>query len=161
MRHKRAGYKLKRNVAARNSLLRGLVTSVIENDFCITTITKAKAARPLVDKMITLAKEDTLHSRRQAAAFLRTPASVKKLFDKLGTRFGQRNGGYTRIVRVPASSRGPYRFGDGAEVAKLELMGTELVKRAAERAKRREERLKAMQEGRHGEEGGEEQQEES
>jgi len=156
MRHKRAGFKLKRNVAARDSLLRGLVTSVIENDFCITTITKAKAARPLVDKMITLAKEDTLHSRRQAAAFLRTPASVKKLFDKLGTRFGQRNGGYTRIVRVPASSRGPFRFGDGAEMAKLELMGTELVKRAAERAKRREERLKAMQEGREHEEGSEE-----
>ena len=100
MRHKRAGFKLKRNVGARDSLLRGLVTSVIENDFIITTIPKAKAARPLVDKMITLAKEDTLHSRRQAAAFLRTPASVKKLFDKLGTKFGQRNGGYTRIVRL-------------------------------------------------------------
>ncbi|HTS51043.1 MAG TPA: 50S ribosomal protein L17 [Bryobacteraceae bacterium] len=155
MRHKRAGYKLKRNVAARNSLLRGLVTSVIENDFCITTVPKAKAARPLVDRMITLAKEDTLHSRRQAAAFLRTPASVKKLFDKLGTKFGQRNGGYSRIVRLG------WRRGDGAEVAKLELMGTELVKRAAERAKRREERLKAIQEGRHDEEGGEEQQEES
>src|ERR1700722_3921376 len=142
MRHGVAGYKLKRNVAARNSLLRGLVTSVIENDFIITTIPKAKAARPLVDKMITLAKEDTLHSRRQAPALLRTPASVKKLFDKLGTKFGQRNGGYTRIVRLG------WRKGDGAEVAKLELMGTELVKRAAERAKRREERLKAVQEGR-------------
>src|ERR1700678_4031313 len=100
MRHGKAGYKLKRNVAARNSLLRGLVTSVIESDFVITTVPKAKAIRPLVDKMITLAKDDTLHSRRQAAAFLRTPASVKKLFDKLGTKFGQRNGGYTRIVRL-------------------------------------------------------------
>jgi large subunit ribosomal protein L17 len=148
MRHGVAGYKLKRNVAARNSLLRGLVTSVIENDFVITTVPKAKAVRPLVDKMITLAKEDTLHSRRQAAAFLRTPASVKKLFDKLGTRFGQRNGGYTRIVRIPASTKWTYRPGDGAELAKLELVGTELVKRAAERAKRREERLKAVQEGR-------------
>ena len=147
MRHKLAGYKLKRNVAARNSLLRGLVTSVIENDFVITTVPKAKAARPLVDKMITLAKTDTLHSRRQAAAFLRTPASVQKLFDKLGTKFGQREGGYTRIVRLT------WRKGDGAELAKLELMGTELVKRAAERAKRREERLKAVQEGRDGEEG--------
>jgi large subunit ribosomal protein L17 len=147
MRHRVAGFKLKRNVAARNSLLRGLVTSVIENDFVITTVPKAKAARPLVDKMITLAKDDTLHSRRQAAAFLRTPASVQKLFDKLGTRFGQRNGGYTRIVRLG------WRKGDGAEVAKIELMGTELVKRAAERAKRREERLKAIQEGREGEEG--------
>jgi large subunit ribosomal protein L17 len=143
MRHLRAGYKLKRNVAARDSLLRGLVTSVIENDFAITTITKAKAARPLVDKMITLAKADSLHSRRQAAAFLRTPESVKKLFDKLGAKFGQRNGGYTRIVRLG------WRKGDGAELAKLELMGIELVKRAAERAKRREERLKAIQSGKH------------
>jgi large subunit ribosomal protein L17 len=148
MRHGVSGYKLKRNVAARNSLLRGLVTSVIESDFVITTVPKAKAVRPLVDKMITLAKADTLHSRRQAAAFLRTPASVQKLFDKLGTRFGQRNGGYTRIVRLG------WRKGDGAELAKLELVGTELVKRAAERAKRREERLKAVQEGRE-HEGGE------
>src|SRR5580704_15514612 len=150
MRHGRAGFKLKRNVAARNSLLRGLVTSVIEEERVITTVPKAKAAKPLVEKMITLAKEDTLHARRQAAAFLRTPDSVKKLFDKLGTRFGQRNGGYTRIVRL-----GP-RKGDGAELAKLELVGTELIKRAAERAKRREERLKAVQEGREGEEGGQE-----
>jgi len=149
MKHGVSGYKLKRNVAARNSLLRGLVTSVIENDFAITTVPKAKAIRPLVDKMITLAKDDTLHSRRQAAAFLRTPASVQKLFDKLGTKFGQRNGGYTRIVRLG------WRKGDGAELAKIELMGTELVKRAAERAKRREERLKAVQEGREHEGDGE------
>jgi large subunit ribosomal protein L17 len=146
MRHGVSGYKLKRNIASRNSLLRGLVTSVIETDFVITTVPKAKAVRPLVDKMITLAKEDTLHSRRQAAAFLRTPASVQKLFDKLGTKFGQRNGGYTRIVRLG------WRKGDGAELAKLELVGTELVKRAAERAKRREDRLKAVQEGREGDE---------
>jgi large subunit ribosomal protein L17 len=151
MKHGVSGFKLKRNVAARNSLLRGLTTSVIESDFVITTVPKAKAVRPLVDKMITLAKEDTLHSRRQAAAFLRTPASVQKLFDKLGTRFGQRNGGYTRIVRLG------WRKGDGAELAKLELVGTELVKRAAERAKRREERLKAVQEGREHE--GDEQEE--
>ena len=151
MRHGISGYKLKRNIASRNALLRGLVTSVIETDFVITTVHKAKAARPLVDKMITLAKDDTLHSRRQAAAFLRTPDSVKKLFDKLGTKFGQRNGGYTRIVRLG------WRKGDGAELAKLELVGTELVKRAAERAKRREERLKAVQEGREHE--GDEQEE--
>ena len=154
MRHRRAGYKLKRNVAARDSLLRGLVTSVIEEERVITTVPKAKAAKPLVEKMITLAKEDTLHARRKAAAFLRTPDSVKKLFDKLGTRFGQRNGGYTRVVRL-----GP-RKGDGAEQAMLELVGSELVKRAAERAKRREERLKAIKEGREGEEGGEEKTEE-
>ena len=141
MRHKKSGFKLKRDVGARNSLLKNLVTSVIEQERIITTIPKAKAAKPLVEKMITLAKRDTLHARRQAAAFLETPAAVKKLFDKLGTRFGQRNGGYTRVVRLG------WRKGDGAEQALLELVGSELVKRAADRAKRREERLKAIQQG--------------
>lgn len=146
MRHRVAGFKLKRPVDARNALLRNLATSVIEQERVVTTVPKAKAVRPLVEKMITLAKQDTLHSRRQAAAVLRTPASIKKLFDTLGTRFGQRNGGYTRITRL-----GP-RKGDGAEQALIELVGSELVKRAADRAKRREERLKAQREGREGEE---------
>ncbi len=144
MRHRVAGYKLKRDAGSRKALLKGLVTSVIEHERIVTTVPKAKAIKPLVDKMITLAKRDTLHARRQAAAFLETPESVKKLFDKLGTRFGQRNGGYTRIVRLG------WRKGDGAEQAMLELVGSELVKRAADRAKRREERLKALREGREG-----------
>ena len=142
MRHKRAGYKLGRPIDARYMLLRNLVTSVIEQERVITTVTKAKAAKPLVDKMITLAKRDTLHARRLAAAFLKTPAAVRKLFDTLGARFGQRQGGYCRIVRL-----GPRR-GDGAEQAMLELVGSQLVKRAAERAKRREERLRRIREGR-------------
>ena len=143
MRHKRSGYKLKRDAGSRNSLLKNLVTSVIEHERIITTVIKAKAAKPLVDKMITLAKRDTLHARRQAAAFLETPASVQKLFDKLGTRFGQRVGGYTRVVKLG------WRKGDGAEQAMLELVGSELVKRAAERAKRREERLNQIRQGQH------------
>jgi large subunit ribosomal protein L17 len=142
MRHRVGGFKLKRPVDSRNALLRNLATSVIQEERVITTVPKAKAVRPLVEKMITLAKADTLHTRRQAAAVLRTPAAVKKLFDTLGTRFGQRNGGYTRITRL-----GP-RKGDGAEQAMIELVGSELVKRAADRAKRREERLKAQREGR-------------
>jgi len=142
MRHRVAGFKLKRDAGSRKALLKGLVTSVIEHERIVTTVPKAKAIKPLVDKMITLAKRDTLHARRQAAAFLETPDAVKKLFDKLGTRFGQRNGGYTRIVRLG------WRKGDGAEQAMLELVGSELVKRAADRAKRREERLKALREGR-------------
>jgi large subunit ribosomal protein L17 len=141
VRHKVAGYKLKRNVGARKALFKGLVTSIIEHERIVTTVPKAKAVRPLVEKMITLAKRDTLHSRRQAAAFLQTPEAVKKLFDKLGTRFGQRNGGYTRVVRLGN------RKGDGAEQAMLELVGSELVKRAADRAKRREDRLQAMRQG--------------
>jgi large subunit ribosomal protein L17 len=130
-------------------LLRNLVTSVIEHERVITTVPKAKAVQPWVENMITLAKDDTLHARRQAASILNTPASVKKLFDTLGTRFGQRTGGYTRIIRI-----GP-RKGDGAEQAMIELVGSELVKRAADRAKRREERLKALREGREDEEPGE------
>ena len=145
MRHKVDGYKLQRDQDARRALLRNIVTSVIEQERVVTTVTKAKAARPWVDRMITLAKKDSLHARRQAAAFLLTPDSVKKLFDKLGARFGQRNGGYSRVVRLG------WRKGDGAEQVMLELVGSELVKRAAERAKRREERLKKIQEGREGE----------
>src|SRR5215475_13167801 len=141
MRHKVSGSKLKRDGGSRKALLKGLTTSVIENERIITTVPKAKAVRPLVEKMITLAKRDTLHTRRQAAAFLETPEAVKKLFDKLGTRFGQRNGGYTRVIRLGN------RKGDGAEQAMLELVGSELVKRAADRAKRREERLQAMRQG--------------
>jgi len=141
MRHKVSGYKLKRNLSSRRALFRGLVTSVIEHERIVTTVPKAKAVQPIVENMITLAKRDTLHTRRQAAAFLETPEAVKKLFDKLGTRFGQRNGGYTRVVRLG------FRKGDGAEQAMIELVGSELVKRAADRAKRREERLNAMRQG--------------
>lgn len=140
MRHRKAGYKLQRDVSARRALLRGLTTSVILEDRIVTTVTKAKAVRPVVDKMITLGKRDSLHSRRQAAAFLNTPAAVKKLFDTLGPRFSQREGGYTRIIRLSN------RKGDGAEQAMLEILGSELKKRSEERRQRREERVKQQQE---------------
>jgi large subunit ribosomal protein L17 len=146
MRHRFGNAKLKRDVGSRNSLFKNLTTSVIEAERVITTVPKAKAIQPLVEKMITLAKRDTLHTRRQAASFLTTPKSVQKLFDTLGTRFGQRAGGYTRITRLGN------RKGDGAELAMLELVGSKLVKRSAERAKRKEARLKAQQEGREPEE---------
>ena len=141
MKHGVSGFKLKRNVDARRGLLRNLVISAILEERIVTTTPKAKAAKPLVEKMITLAKKDTLHTRRQAASFLAHPAAVQKLFDKLGARFGTRAGGYTRIVKLG------FRKGDGAETAMLELVGSELVKRAAERARRREERLKELREG--------------
>ena len=141
MRHRKAGVKLKRDIGARRALLRGLVTNVIEEERITTTVPKAKAARPLVERMITLAKQDSVHARRQAASFLLKQEAVEKLFDKLGPRFNQRNGGYTRIVKLG------WRKGDGAETAKLELVGSELVKRAAERAARREERAKQRAQG--------------
>jgi len=141
MRHRKGGFKLHRSPGHRKALLRNLVTNLILYERIITTVTKAKAARPLVDRMITLAKQDTLHARRLAAAFLYNKEAVKKLFDQLGPRFANRPGGYTRLVRIAP------RRGDGAEQAMLELVGSELVKRAAERAKRKEERLKAIREG--------------
>ncbi len=140
MKHGVAGYKLKRDASARRALLRNLATSVIDAERIQTTIPKAKAIKPIVEKLITLGKKDNLAARRQAASFLMTPESVKKLFDKVGPRFSQRNGGYTRIVRLG------WRKGDGAEICMLELVGSELVKRAEERRKRKEERLKQMQE---------------
>ena len=140
MRHRKAGFKLQRSPSARRALLRGLATSVILQDRVITTVTKAKAVKPVVEKMITLGKRDTLHSRRQAASYLQTPGAVKRLFDTLAPRFSEREGGYTRIVRL-----GP-RKGDGAEMALIEILGAELKKRAEDRRKRREERMKQQQE---------------
>ena len=140
MRHRKGGVKLQRDGSARRALFRGLTTSVILEDRVMTTVAKAKAVRPFVDRMITLAKRDTLHTRRQAAAFLQTPAAVKKLFDTLGPRFAGRSGGYTRVTRLG------YRKGDGAETAVIEILGSELKKRAEERRQRREDRLKKQQE---------------
>ena len=140
MRHRKAGFQLQRDPSARRALLRGLTTSVILEDRVITTVTKAKAVKPLVEKMITLGKKDTLHTRRQAASYLQTPGAVQRLFDTLAPRFAERKGGYTRVVRL-----GP-RKGDGAEMALIEVLGAELQKRGEERRKRREERMKQQQE---------------
>jgi large subunit ribosomal protein L17 len=122
-------------------LLRGLATNLILEDRIITTVTKAKAVRPQVEKMITLAKRDTLHARRQAAAYLLKPEAVKKLFEQIGPRFSERPGGYTRIVKL-----GQMRKGDGSEQALIELLGSEIKRKAEERRKRREERIKEAQE---------------
>lgn len=140
MRHRIGGFKLDRDGSGRRALLRGLTTSIILEDRIKTTVTKAKAVRPKVEKMITLAKRDTLHSRRQAAAFLLSDDAVKKLFDTIGPRFADRPGGYTRIMRVG------FRKGDGAEEAIIELLGSEVKKRAEERRRRKEERIKQQQE---------------
>src|SRR6478735_9969610 len=146
MRHKVAGYKLGRTTSHRRSLLRNMATSLIMEERIETTVPKAKALRPTVEKMITLGKRGTLAARRQAIAYLMTDEAVNKLFDTIGPRFGDRNGGYTRIVRTA------WQKGDGAEKAFIELLGSEKVldekrqKRAEARAKRVAEAKKAMEE---------------
>jgi large subunit ribosomal protein L17 len=146
MRHKVAGWKLGRNTAHRRSLLRNLVTSLILEERIETTVPKAKAMRPRVEKMITLGKRGDLAARRQAHAYLMTSAAVDKLFDTIGPRFGDREGGYLRIVRTG------WQKGDGADKAFVELLGSEKLqeekreKRAEARAKRTAEAKKAMEE---------------
>jgi large subunit ribosomal protein L17 len=159
MRHRNAGYKLGRNTSHRRALLRNLVTSIVLEDRVETTVAKAKAARPHVEKLITLGKKGDLHARRQALAYLQTREAVTRLFDTVAPRYGDRQGGYLRIVRTG------FQRGDGAEKAFIELLGAEKLldekrqKRADARAKRREELQKqlAEQQQPQGEGGGEQQ----
>jgi large subunit ribosomal protein L17 len=123
MRHKVKRGKLGRNTAHRRALLRNLVTSFLERERVRTTLAKAKSVRPQAEKMITLAKRGTLHARRQALAYMTKESAVKKLFDDIGPRFSERPGGYTRVVKL-----GP-RAGDGAQMAMLELVGSEFQKK--------------------------------
>jgi large subunit ribosomal protein L17 len=151
MRHRNAGYKLGRNTSHRRALLRNLVTSILLEDRVETTLTKAKAARPHVEKLITLGKKGDLHSRRLALSYLQTRGAVSRLFDTVAPRYGERKGGYLRIVRSG------FQKGDGAEMAYIELLGAEQEldekrqKRAEVRAKRRAEIEKAMAEQAPGE----------
>jgi large subunit ribosomal protein L17 len=146
MRHKVAGFKLGRTTSHRRSLLRNMVTSLILEERIETTIPKAKALRPRIEKMITLGKRGDLSARRQAAAYVMTDDALRKLFDTLGPRFGDRNGGYVRIIRAG------WQKGDGADKAFIELLGSEQVqeekrqKRAEARAKKAEETKKALEE---------------
>jgi large subunit ribosomal protein L17 len=146
MRHRRATKKLGRNTSHRRALLRNLVTSLIMEERIETTPAKAKAMRPHVEKMITLAKRGDVAARRLALGYLMTRESVERLFDSVAPRFGDRNGGYLRIIHKG------WRTGDGAETVFVELVGSEKVieakraKRAETRAKRQEEIKKQMEE---------------
>ena len=133
MRHLKAGSKLGRNPAHRRATLRNLVTNVIERERITTTVTRAKAARRLVDQMITLGKRDSLHARRQAAAYLMTPGATQKLFSDIAPRFADRAGGYTRIIHAG------WRIGDGAQLAILELVGYKLKKKEKKERRREKE----------------------
>jgi len=155
MRHRNAGFKLGRNTSHRRALLRNLVTSIIIEDRVETTVAKAKAVRPHVEKMITLGKKGDLHSRRQALSFLMTDKAVERLFETVAPRYGDRQGGYLRIVRAG------FRQGDGGETAFIELLGSEKQldakrqKRGEIKAKKRAELEKHLEESKK-EDGGDE-----
>jgi large subunit ribosomal protein L17 len=116
MRHGRAGFKLGRVTAHRWALFRNLLVALFRHDRITTTVAKAKAVRGLADHMVTLAKRDNLHARRQVLEMVPDPVVVKRLFDSIAARSADRNGGYTRIIRAGT------RPGDAAPLAILELV---------------------------------------
>lgn len=116
MRHRRAGKTLDRKSAPRRALLRNLATSLIVHEHINTTLAKAKAMRPLVEKLITKGKAKSLHARRELMKTVLTEQAVVKLLEELGPRYATRPGGYTRIVKLNA------RKGDGADMAQIQLV---------------------------------------
>lgn len=128
MRHRNAHRKLSRNTSHRRALLRNLVTDFLDHGRLMTTLPKAKEIRPLAEKMITLGKRDNLHARRQVQAYVLREAVAKKLFDTVAPKFADRKGGYSRIIKLGN------RKGDGADMAIIELLGSELEVKKAERA---------------------------
>ena len=126
MRHQRAGKKLGRDSSHRRALYANLAGALIEHGRIRTTVTKAKAVKPIAEQMITLGRRGDLHARRQATAFLRSRDVVHKLFAEVAPLFKDRPGGYTRIVKI-----GP-RPGDAAEMAYLELVDEAYVAKERE-----------------------------
>ncbi len=117
MRHRKRTVKLGRTTSHLKAMFRNMVTSLVTHERIETTVPKAKEARRFADQMVTLAKQGTLHARRQALSFLMDKEAVKKLFSELGPRYADRNGGYTRMIRTR------FRRGDGSEMAILEMIG--------------------------------------
>lgn len=116
MKHRVVGRRLDRTTEHRTAMLRNLVTSLLEHERIKTTTPKAKELKRFADKIITLGKKGTAHARRTAAADVKTPAILAKLFDDVAVRFKSRPGGYTRIIRVGR------RAGDNADMSMIELV---------------------------------------
>ncbi|HZI51349.1 MAG TPA: 50S ribosomal protein L17 [Terriglobia bacterium] len=134
MRHRNEGRKLSRNTSHRRALLRNLVTSLLEHGRLMTTLPKAKEVRPLAEKMITLGKRDNLQARRLVHSYLLKDETAKKVFSTIAPKFADRKGGYSRIIKLGN------RKGDGADLAIIELLGTDLEAKKAERAAKAEAR---------------------
>ncbi|WP_029039804.1 50S ribosomal protein L17 [Cucumibacter marinus] len=116
MRHRKAGRKLNRTASHRKAMFANMAASLIKHEQIVTTLPKAKELRPVVEKLITLAKRGDLHARRQAVARMRDEAMVHKLFETLGPRYQDRPGGYCRIMKAG------FRHGDNAPIAVIELV---------------------------------------
>ncbi|VAV92960.1 LSU ribosomal protein L17p [hydrothermal vent metagenome] len=116
MRHGKSGRKLNRTASHRKAMFANMAAALIKHEQIITTLPKAKEMRPIIEKLITLAKKGDLHARRQAIAQIRDKEQVKKLFDVLGERYKDRSGGYARVMKAG------FRFGDNAPMAVLELV---------------------------------------
>ncbi len=130
MRHGMKGRKLNRTASHRKAMFANMAASVIEHEQIMTTVQKAKEMRSIVDKLITLGKRGDLHARRQAISQIKDVAQVKKLFEVLGPRYADRNGGYTRVLKAG------YRLGDNAAIAVLELVDRDVsAKGAGDRAR--------------------------
>lgn len=117
MRHRRAGFKLGRTTSHRIAMSRNMAASIIEHERIITTLPKAKAIKPFIEKLVTLAKDPSQHNRRRAFSKLRNKEACQKLFDVLGPRFLERPGGYCRIIKLAKR-----RLGDGGERAIIEFV---------------------------------------
>ncbi len=120
MRHAKTHRKFNRRSDHRKSMLANLAASLIKHEQIVTTLPKAKDLRPVVEKLVTLGKRGGLHARRQAIAQMRDVAMVKKLFDVIGPRYKERNGGYTRVLKAG------YRYGDSAPVAVIEFVDRDI-----------------------------------
>lgn len=132
MRHRIHGRKLGRTSAHRKALFRNQVTALMDKERITTTLMKAKEVRPIAERMITLAKRESLHARRQVLKTILDKKVVSKLFDSISARYAERPGGYTRIYKL-----GP-RQGDNAEMAIIELVDAQVVS-----GKRKEDKDKA------------------
>ena len=131
MRHGKAGRKLNRTSSHRTAMFANMAAALIEHEQIVTTLPKAKELRPVVEKLVTLAKRGDLHARRLAISRVRDEGMVKKLFETIGPRYQDRNGGYTRVLKAG------FRHGDNAPVAVIEFVERDLeAKGAGDRARR-------------------------
>ncbi len=140
MRHRKTGRKLNRTSSHRKAMFANMAASLIQHEQITTTLPKAKDLRPIVEKLVTLAKRRGLHARRQAISELRDQDMVRKLFDTIGPRYKEREGGYTRVLKAG------FRYGDSAPLAVLEFVDRDVEAKGAEDRARDEDQAEVTTE---------------